>query len=62
MAKSEFMLLVSLAINLAESVGQILINIWFHLQISTVTGELRYGDAARLLNTLEDASRRLEFS
>lgn len=29
-------------------------------QVSTVTGELRYVDALRLLNTLEDASKRLD--
>lgn len=29
------------------------------LQISTITGELRYVDALRLLHTLEDASKGL---
>lgn len=32
-------------------------NMLSYFQISTVTGELRYGDAIRLLHTLEDASK-----
>lgn len=36
-------------------------SVLFLLQISTVTGELRYADALRLLYTLEDASKVLVY-
>ena len=34
-----------------------IVNFFFFYQISTVTGELRYGDALRLLYMVEEASK-----
>ncbi|KOM27194.1 hypothetical protein LR48_Vigan406s000400, partial [Vigna angularis] len=57
-AEKTFRIFQSQELELANKYSYV-VSLW--KRVSTVTGELRYVDVLRLLNTLEDASKRALF-